>query len=90
MADYHQGEVDAKAAKAAESPPAEGQVTASAAPPQPDPDEKLAATHSETAAQLQALIDAEPLTPAIVTAQQSRPVTRSLSGDVLPSSGRFH
>jgi hypothetical protein len=89
MAEFHQGEVDAKAAKAGDTSGG-GQMTASASPPQPDPDEKMAAIHKDTAAQLQALVDAEPLQPAIVTAQQSRPVFRNLSGDVKPSAGVFH
>jgi len=99
MADYHQGEVDARAQKTPpqESPPESDnhrrRPTASASPPPPkqgDADEKLATTHTEVVKQLQALLDNEPVTPAIVTAAQNRPLQRNLSSDVKPSAGRFH
>jgi hypothetical protein len=88
MAEYHGDE--AKKKQDAAPPDGTQQPTASASPPAPDPDAKLADTHSETVSQLQALIDAEPIIPAIVSAQQSRPVMRNMSADVRPSSGVFH
>jgi hypothetical protein len=64
--------------------------TASAQPPKPDTDQYLHELHAGVVAQLQPLLDAEPLTPAIVTASQNQPVSRNLSGDLKPSAGRFH
>jgi hypothetical protein len=101
MAEYHQGESDKKAASAANAtvtpPPEENgggrrsrQPTASASPPKPDADEVLAITHSEVVKQLQDLLDKEPAIPAIVAAEQSRPVRRDAGSGVKPSAGVFH
>lgn len=95
MAEYHQEQLDARK-KESPPPPAPtvprstAKPTASASPPKVDADELLAKTHSEVVKQLQDLLDKEPIVPAILTAEQTLPVQRNLSGDLKPTAGKFH
>jgi hypothetical protein len=99
MAEYHGEQFKSRQPKEEpkQEPPKEGEpqvhrarLTATAQPPKPDTDQYLAELHAGVVEQLQSVLDAEPLVPAIVTVAQDRLVTRNLSGDIKPNAGRLH
>jgi hypothetical protein len=65
--------------------------TASASPPKPDnPAKVLADLHAGVVAQLQPILDAAPVIPAIVQASATRMIRRNESPDLKPAAGIFH
>jgi hypothetical protein len=64
--------------------------TASAKPPQEDPNKILADLHAEVVKQLEPVLKAGVEMPGVLIAQQQAPIRRNESPDLKPSAGRFH